>query len=314
MRIINDLAAVADDFDFYLQMEKGMSENSREAYRRDVEKLFRFLKDEDVGLQEVTIDLLRIFAGSLSDLGIAPRSRSRIISGIRSFFRFLTIDGYLDENPSELLETPVVGLHLPEVLSVDEINDMVEAIDPTKAEASRDRAIIEVLYGCGLRVSELTALEMSKIYADEGYLVVRGKGNKERMVPMSEVSVYEIENYLEEFRSYLSIKPGCDNILFLNRRGGSMTRVRVFQIIKELAEAAGIRKNISPHTLRHSFATHLLEGGANLRAIQQMLGHESITTTQIYIHLDRSTLREDILAFHPRNRRPSAETNTSVTS
>ncbi len=303
MRTIPDNSKLTDDFDLYLQMEKGMSANSREAYGRDVEKLLRFLEDEKVGLAEVDIDMLRIFAGTLNDLGIAPRSRSRIISGIRSFFRFLTIDGYLDVNPAELLETPMIGLHLPEVLTLDEINDMVEAIDPSKAEASRDRAIMEVLYGCGLRVSELTQLEMSKVYADEGYLVVRGKGNKERMVPMSEVSIYEIERYLEEFRSWLPVKPGCDNILFLNRRGGALTRVRIFQIIKDLASAAGIRKNISPHTLRHSFATHLLEGGANLRAIQQMLGHESITTTQIYIHLDRSSLRDDILAFHPRNRR-----------
>ena len=193
------------------------------------------------------------------------------------------------------------------MLTLDEINDMVAAINPDKAEAQRDRAIIETLYGCGLRVSELVDLEMSKIYTEEGYLVVRGKGNKERMVPMSEVSIHEITRYLEEFRSYLNVKPDCANILFLNRRGGKLTRVRIFQIIKDLAEAAGIRKNISPHTLRHSFATHLLEGGANLRAIQQMLGHESITTTQIYIHLDRSSLREDILAFHPRN-------NLSVTA
>lgn len=302
MRPIRDINRVLDDYDLYLQMEKGMAVNSRDAYRRDVGKLLSFLAGEDIAPEETTLENLRIFIGELNDLGIAARSRSRIISGIRSFFHYLSVENYIDSNPCELLETPFLGYHLPEVLTLDEINDMVAAINPDKAEAQRDRAIIETLYGCGLRVSELVDLEMSKIYTEEGYLVVRGKGNKERMVPMSEVSIHEINRYLEEFRSYLNVKPNCANILFLNRRGGKLTRVRIFQIIKDLAEAAGIRKNISPHTLRHSFATHLLEGGANLRAIQQMLGHESITTTQIYIHLDRSSLREDILAFHPRNR------------
>ena len=307
MRPIRDINRVLDDYDLYLQMEKGMAVNSRDAYRRDVGKLLAFLAGEDIAPEEATLENLRIFIGELNDLGIAARSRSRIISGIRSFFHYLSVENYIDSNPCELLETPFLGYHLPEVLTLDEINDMVAAINPDKAEAQRDRAIIETLYGCGLRVSELVDLEMSKIYTEEGYLVVRGKGNKERMVPMSEVSIHEINRYLEEFRSYLNVKPDCANILFLNRRGGKLTRVRIFQIIKDLAEAAGIRKNISPHTLRHSFATHLLEGGANLRAIQQMLGHESITTTQIYIHLDRSSLREDILAFHPRN-------NLSVTA
>ncbi len=307
MRPIRDINRVLDDYDLYLQMEKGMAVNSRDAYRRDVGKLLSFLAGEDIAPEEATLENLRIFIGELNDLGIAARSRSRIISGIRSFFHYLSVENYIDSNPCELLETPFLGYHLPEVLTLDEINGMVAAINPDKAEAQRDRAIIETLYGCGLRVSELVDLEMSKIYTEEGYLVVRGKGNKERMVPMSEVSIHEINRYLEEFRSYLNVKPDCANILFLNRRGGKLTRVRIFQIIKDLAEAAGIRKNISPHTLRHSFATHLLEGGANLRAIQQMLGHESITTTQIYIHLDRSSLREDILAFHPRN-------NLSVTA
>ena len=307
MRPIRDINRVLDDYDLYLQMEKGMAVNSRDAYRRDVGKLLSFLAGEDIAPEEATLENLRIFIGELNDLGIAARSRSRIISGIRSFFHYLSVENYIDSNPCELLETPFLGYHLPEVLTLDEINDMVAAINPDKAEAQRDRAIIETLYGCGLRVSELVDLEMSKIYTEEGYLVVRGKGNKERLVPMSEVSIHEINRYLEEFRSYLNVKPDCANILFLNRRGGKLTRVRIFQIIKDLAEAAGIRKNISPHTLRHSFATHLLEGGANLRAIQQMLGHESITTTQIYIHLDRSSLREDILAFHPRN-------NLSVTA
>ncbi|MDE5988036.1 MAG: site-specific tyrosine recombinase XerD [Duncaniella sp.] len=300
MRDILDIRRILDDYDAYLSVEKGMSENTRAAYRRDIDKLHAWLTSGGLGLRDVTIDTLRQFLGDLHDVGIAERSQARIVSGLRSYFSFLSIEGYLNPNPSELLEQPRTGLHLPEVLTQQEINDLVSAIDPDKAEATRDRAIIETLYGCGLRVSELVNLEISKIYGREGYLIVRGKGNKERMVPMSEVSLTEIGNYLLD-RSYLDIKPDSRDILFLNRRGGRLTRTRIFQIVKDLAAAAGIRKTISPHTLRHSFATHLLEGGANLRAIQQMLGHESIATTQIYIHLDNTTLRDDILTYHPRN-------------
>lgn len=304
MRSITDIDRLLGDYDYFLRLEKGMADNTRESYCRDVQKLLSYLADSSVTLRDTTTDTLRYFIGELHDLGIAERSQARILSGLRSFFRFLTLEGYIDVDPTELLESPKIGLHLPEVLTVEEINDMIAAIDPDKAGAQRDRAIMETLYGCGLRVSELVNLELSKIFADEGYLVVRGKGNKERMVPMSEVSLTEIADYLHD-RSLLDVKPGCENILFLNRSGRKMTRVRIFQIVKSLAEAAGIRKNISPHTLRHSFATHLLEGGANIRAIQQMLGHESIATTQIYIHLDSSTLRSDILTYHPRNHRQS---------
>lgn len=304
MRSITDIERLLGDYDYFLRLEKGMADNTRESYCRDVQKLLSYLADSSVTLRDTTTDTLRYFIGELHDLGIAERSQARILSGLRSFFRFLTLEGYIDVDPTELLESPKIGLHLPEVLTVEEINDMIAAIDPDKAGAQRDRAIMETLYGCGLRVSELVNLELSKIFADEGYLVVRGKGNKERMVPMSEVSLTEIADYLHD-RSLLDVKPGCENILFLNRSGRKMTRVRIFQIVKSLAEAAGIRKNISPHTLRHSFATHLLEGGANIRAIQQMLGHESIATTQIYIHLDSSTLRSDILTYHPRNHRQS---------
>lgn len=300
MRRLDNIERVMGDYQLYLRMEKGMAANTAEAYGRDAAKLLDYLATAGVGLREVTADILRYFLGELHDLGIAERSQARIVSGLRSFFRFLSLEDYLRPDPTELLESPKTGLHLPEVLTVGEIDAMISAIDPEKAEASRDRAMMEVLYGCGLRVSELVGLELSKIYADEGYLVVRGKGSKERMVPMSEVAVSAIEDYLED-RSLLDVKPGCGNLLFLNRRGRKLTRERIFQIVKGLAEAAGIRKNISPHTLRHSFATHLLEGGANLRAIQQMLGHESIATTQIYIHLDRSTLRSDILTYHLRN-------------
>ena len=304
MRSITDIDRLLGDYDYFLRLEKGMADNTRESYCRDVQKLLSYLADSSVTLRDTTTDTLRYFIGELHDLGIAERSQARILSGLRSFFRFLTLEGYIDVDPTELLESPKIGLHLPEVLTVEEINDMIAAIDPDKAGAQRDRAIMETLYGCGLRVSELVNLELSKIFADEGYLVVRGKGNKERMVPMSEVSLTEIADYLHD-RSLLDVKPGCENILFLNRSGRKMTRVRIFQIVKSLAEAAGIRKNISPHTLRHSCATHLLEGGANIRAIQQMLGHESIATTQIYIHLDSSTLRSDILTYHPRNHRQS---------
>lgn len=317
MREIQDIDKLLGDFDLYLMMEKAMADNTREGYMRDVRKLLAYLSEasQDGGqdkwtqshgtpigtpLREVTIDTLRQFLGDLHDIGIAERSQARIVAGIRSFFKFLTLDGYLDVNPAELLETPKIGIHLPEVLTVEEIDAMIAAIDMEKAEGQRDRAIIETLYGCGLRVSELVNLEISKISADEGYLVVRGKGNKERLVPMSDTAIAEIDAYLDD-RASLPIKPGEENILFLNRRGRRLTRERIFQIVKSLAESAGIRKTISPHTLRHSFATHLLEGGANLRAIQQMLGHESIATTQIYIHLDRSTLRSDILLYHPRN-------------
>ncbi len=310
MRDILDIPKLLGDFDLYLMMERAMSDNTREGYMRDVRKLLSYLDDTPsesgtttgTPLREVTIETLRLFLGELHDVGIAERSQARIVAGMRSFFKFLTLEGYLDANPAELLETPKIGIHLPEVLSLDEIDAMIGAIDPNKAEAQRDRAIIETLYGCGLRVSELINLEISRISADEGYLVVRGKGNKERLVPMSDAAISEIDDYLID-RAALPVKPGEENILFLNRRGRRLTRERIFQIVKSLAEEAGIRKSISPHTLRHSFATHLLEGGANLRAIQQMLGHESIVTTQIYIHLDRSTLRSDILTFHPRNQR-----------
>lgn len=300
MRDILDIKRILDDYDAYLSVEKGMSENTRAAYRRDIDKLHSWLSSGGISLRDVTIDTLRQFIGDLHDVGIAERSQARIVSGLRSYFSFLSIEDYLNPNPAELLEQPRTGLHLPEVLTQEEIDDMIAAIDPDKAEAQRDRAIIETLYGCGLRVSELVNLEISKIYGQEGYLIVRGKGNKERMVPMSEVSLNEIGDYLLE-RVHMDVKPDSRDILFLNRRGGRLTRNRIFQIVKDLAAAAGIRKTISPHTLRHSFATHLLEGGANLRAIQQMLGHESIATTQIYIHLDRTTLRNDILTYHPRN-------------
>lgn len=287
-------------FEAHLLVERGMSDNTAMAYVEDVDKLGSYLSDKSIGLGDVTVDDLRQLLADMHDLGIADRSQARIVSGIRSFFKFLTMEGIVEKNPALTLESPKVGMYLPEVLTVEEIDAMIAAIDPESAEAQRNRAIMETLYGCGLRVSELVNLEMGNIYADEHYLVVQGKGDKQRIVPMSDRSIDEIHAYLPE-REMLSIAPSDRHILFLNRRGRRLTRVMIFYIIKRLAEAAGIRRNISPHTLRHSFATHLLEGGANLRAIQQMLGHESIATTEIYLHVDRSMLRSEILSHHPRN-------------
>lgn len=304
-----DVERLLKNFGSYIRLERGLSANTREGYTRDIHRFLEWLASEDVRpegrltLRDVTLEHLQLYLGDLGDLGIAMRSRARIIASLRAFFGWLEEERYLPSNPSELLESPRLGLHLPEVLTVEEIDSMIEAIDQTKAEYQRDRAMMEVLYGCGLRVSELITLEISKIYTQQGFISVSGKGEKQRIVPVSEVALQEIEGWMYD-RARLPIKPGDENILFLNRRGGRLTRQRAFQIVKALAEAAGIRRTISPHTLRHSFATHLLEGGANLRAIQQMLGHESIATTQIYLHLDTSTLRADILAFHPRNRAP----------
>lgn len=303
MRSLTDIPSLLDDYDLFLLMDKGLSDNSRISYRYDIARLLGWLAEEGTGLRDVTLDTLRLFMGSLHDLGIAERTQARIVAGIRSFFGYLELQGYLPTNPAELLESPKLGLHLPEVLTLEEIDAMIAAIPPESDTAARDRAMLETLYGCGLRVSELVNLEVSKVFADEGYLIVAGKGNKQRMVPMSSTSIREIYSWMEE-RERLPIKSTERHILFLNMRGTRLTRVRVFQIVKRIAEEAGIRKTVSPHTLRHSFATHLLEGGANLRAIQQMLGHESIATTQIYLHLDTSTLRADLLRYHPRNHQP----------
>ncbi len=300
MREINDIEKIKQLYAAHLMLERGLADNTRSSYCADLDKLISFVVDEKMSLRQVSLDVLHTFIAQLHDLGISARSQARIISGIKSFFRFLSQEGFIDENPSLLLESPQTGRHLPEVLSVEEIDAIVASVDMSKAEGQRNRAIIETLYGCGLRVSELVNLEISHMFMDEGYVIVRGKGNKERMVPISEVAVDEINRYMEQ-RKFQDVKPGEENILFLNRRGSRLTRVMIFYIVKELAALAGIKKEISPHTLRHSFATHLLEGGANLRAIQQMLGHETISTTEIYLHIDRTRLREEILRHHPRN-------------
>lgn len=304
---LNDYTDLLDTFTAYIRLERGMTGNTCEAYRRDVGKLLDFIaSDQQTSprLADVTLPTLRAFSATLIDLGIGARSQARIISGIKAFFRFLHMEGYIDDNPALLLESPAIGKKLPEVLSIDEVDALSAAADTSTDEGQRNRAIIETLYGCGLRVSELTELRISNIFAADGYLRVLGKGHKERIVPLSPVAAREIDSYME-CRAHLDIKPGEDDILFLNRRGRRLTRVMIFYIVRRLAEAAGIRKTISPHTLRHSFATHLLEGGANLRAIQQMLGHESIATTEIYIHLDTTHLRREILTHHPRNCRQS---------
>ena len=279
-----------------------MSANTAQAYSDDVDKLTRYLADVGVGIEHVTTDDLERFVCTLQDVGIQPRSQARIISGVKGFYKFLRLEGYMDNDPTELLPTPRIGRHLPEVLTIEEIDRMIDAIDMSKAEGQRNRAIIETLYGCGLRVSELVGLKLSQLYIEERYVIIQGKGNKQRLVPISPVAIEQINLYLEQTRSRQVAQRGSEDILFLNRRGAMLTRQMIFHIVKQLCELAGIRKVISPHTLRHSFATHLLEGGANLRAIQQMLGHESITTTEIYVHIDRTRLRDEILQHHPRNK------------
>lgn len=302
MREIYDIEKIIGQYKAYLALEKGLSENTVNSYDDDVTKLLRYAAEEGKTLRSITEADLHEFLAALHEVGIQPRSQARIVSGIRSFFHFLKFEGYLETNPAQLLEQPRIGRHLPDVLTVEEIDKMESIIDTSTYEGQRNKAIIETMYSCGLRVSELVGLKMSHIYADEEYIIVEGKGNKQRMVPISPTAISEILNYLE-WRNKMDVKKGSEDILFLNRRGAKLSRVMVFYIVKDLCEQCGIQKNISPHTLRHSFATHLLEGGANLRAIQQMLGHESITTTEIYVHIDRSYLREEILLHHPRNKK-----------
>ncbi len=284
----------------YLRLEKGLSNNSVEAYLTDLDKLNRFVESEGLRYEEVTYDHLQQFVAQLRDIGIHPRSQARIISGIKSFYRFLFLDGYIKKDPTELLEMPKIGLHLPEVMSVEEIDSILDSIDLSQPEGQRNRAMLEVLYSCGLRVSELINLRFSDVYFEEGFIKVEGKGSKQRLVPISDRAIQEIKKYLYD-RNNIVVKKGYEDVLFLSRRGTSLSRIMVFHVIKVQAELAGITKNVSPHTFRHSFATHLLEGGANLRAIQEMLGHEQITTTEIYTNIDREFLRKEILEHHPRS-------------
>ena len=291
---------VVRSYQRYLKLQRGFSPHTVEAYQRDLEKLLNYLKQEGKTLDDVQLEDLQHFAATLHELGIGPSSQCRILSGVRSFFRFLELDGWREDDPSELLESPVLGEHLPEVLSEEEVDMLEGSIDLSKWEGQRNKAIIEVLFSCGLRVSELVNLKLSSIYVDEQYVRVMGKGSKERLVPISPKALRELDLWFVD-RNLMKIKPGEEDYVFLNRRGAHLTRTMILIMIKRQAKEAGIQKTISPHTLRHSFATALLEGGADLRAIQAMLGHESIGTTEIYTHIDMSTLRQEILEHHPRN-------------
>lgn len=297
-----DLPPLLKSFRRYLKLQKGFSPNTIEAYMNDVGKLLSFLNDKNVKPQATTLEHLQNFAAELHDMGIGPRSQARVLSGVRTFFKFLTIEGEIEQDPTELLESPQQGKHLPEVLSTEEVDMIESAIDLSKWEGQRNLAIIETLFSCGLRVSELVNLKLSNLFFEEHFLRVMGKGSKERLVPISDRAIKEIERWFED-RNSMKIKAGEEDYIFLNRRGAHLTRTMILIMIKQYALAAGIRKTISPHTLRHSFATALLEGGADLRAIQAMLGHEHIKTTEIYMHLDTHTLREEILLHHPRNKR-----------
>lgn len=298
-------------FKRHLRLMKGLSQNTLEAYLHDVGKLSAWCEQENRKIQELTLDDLQAFSASLHDLGIAPSTHARILCGVRAFYNFLEMDGYIEQDPSELLESPIQEKHLPEVLSTREVDMLQQSIDLSKWEGHRNRAIIEVLFSCGLRVSELVTLTFSQVYEREGFLRIMGKGSKERLVPISPAAIRELHLWYDD-RCRMNIKPGEEDYVFLNRRGAHLTRTMILIMIKQQAVVAGITKTISPHTLRHSFATALLEGGASLRAIQAMLGHESIGTTEIYTHIDMSMLREEIELHHPRNIKHSLDAEKAL--
>lgn len=293
---------VVSKYKNYLLLERSLSKNSIAAYMEDLAKLLGYLDNEQLNIRDVKLEHLEQFVAQLYDLGINARSVARVISGVKSFFNFLILDGYLEDDPTELLEAPKIGMKLPTVLSLSEIEALMNEIDLSTNEGHRNRAILEVLYSCGLRVSELIGLKFSDLFLSEGFIKVQGKGGKQRLVPISPAAIREIENYLID-RKKLVAKKGSEDSVFLSKRGTPISRIMIFHFIKEYAERAGIKKTISPHTFRHSFATHLLEGGANIRAIQLMLGHEKITTTEIYTHMDREYLRQEIIEHHPRNKK-----------
>lgn len=292
---------IFDRYRQYLKLEKSVSPHTLDAYIKDLNKLKNYLDGEGVDLLEVKLDDLHHFVAGLHDVGIHPRSQARILSGVRSFYRFLLLEDYITADPTELLESPKLGVYLPDVLTVEEIDDIISTIDMSRVEGQRDRAILEMLYSCGLRVSELCNLRMMDLYLAEGFIRVEGKGSKQRLVPISPRATEELQRYFEQ-RADIIPKRGHEDYVFLSfRRGSKLSRIMIFHIVKVQTELAGITKTVSPHTFRHSFATHLLEGGANLRAIQAMLGHESIATTEIYTHIDSHRLREEIIEHHPRN-------------
>ena len=288
-------------FDAWLSMEKGLSANTVEAYNDDILKLLKYIADRHRYPEEIEEADLHEFLATLYDLGISARTQARIISGIRSFFSFLKITGKVNDNPAALLKMPKLGKHFPDILTVEEIDAMEAAIDVSTYEGCRNRAIVEVMYSCGLRVSEVVSLRISNLFLQEEYIMVEGKGSKQRLVPISETAITLIRDYLA-VRGDVNVKSDAEDILFLNRRGSGMSRVMIFYIVKDLCEQCGIFKNISPYSLRHSYGTHMLEGGANIRAIQQLLGHESISTTEIYVHIDCSYLRREVVNCHPRSK------------
>jgi integrase/recombinase XerD len=294
-----------NEFKSFLKLEKGLSENSVVAYENDVRKVLQFMEINEIEMapESVTNEFIHEFIAWINDTGLNSRTQSRIISGIKSFFKYLILEDRIAHNPTMMLESPRIGRKLPEVLSLEEIDLLFSKIDLSKAEGQRNKTMLEVLYSCGLRVSELVNLKISDIFSEEGFIRVVGKGDKERLIPISSSALKEIEKYMPDRNSMLHIDKDNMDILFLNRRGKMLTRVMIFTIIKQLASRAGIEKNISPHTFRHSFATHLVNGGADLRAVQEMLGHESIVTTEIYTHLDREYLREAIISHHPRSKK-----------
>lgn len=298
----NSTANMVKRYIRYLKLERNYSVNTIQAYQHDLQWLLDYLDKNNLDVLQVKLDNLEHFASTLHEHGINPRSQARILSGLRSFYRYLLLDGYMENDPTELLESPHVRNHLPDVLSTVEIDMLEETIDLSKWEGQRNKAIIEVLFSCGLRVSELVNLKLSELYLDSKFIRILGKGNKERLVPISPKAIKELNFWFIDRRE-MKIKPGEEDYVFLNRRGSHLTRTMILIMIKRLAKEAGIKKNISPHTLRHSFATSLLEGGADLRAIQAMLGHEDIATTEIYTHIDTTTLRQEILEHHPRNKK-----------
>ena len=289
-------------FRLYLRLEKGLSPRTLDAYMSDVEKFDAYIQEGGGDILTVELEQLRSYIATLVDVGIHPRTQARLLSSLRSFYGFLKMDGYIESNPTELLKSPKLPMYLPDVLTLDEIDRVIDAIDLSQLEGQRNRAMIEVLYSCGLRVSELCNLKISDLYLDEEFIRVTGKGDKQRLVPISPRAIAELNYYFND-RDHIEIKPGYEDYVFISeRRRKPLSRITVFHIVKELVEATGVQKNVSPHTFRHSFATHLLEGGANLRIIQAMLGHESIATTEIYAHVDRTRLREEIFEHHPRNK------------
>ncbi|MBC7745473.1 MAG: site-specific tyrosine recombinase XerD [Flavobacterium sp.] len=298
-----DWQLASEGFKTYLRLERSLSVNTVDAYLTDVNKLIQFLEAHKISKSPVQISSedLKKFIEWVNYLGMLPPTQSRVLSGLKAFFKYLLLDDHISIDPSSIIESPRLSRKLPDTLSFLEINNLLSQIDLSKPEGMRNKSIIEVLYSCGLRVSELCSLRISNLYLDMHYIKITGKGNKERLVPIGNEAVKYLEMYIQQSRNHIKVKPGKEDYVFLNRRGNSLSRVMIFIIVKDLAEKAGIKKNISPHTFRHSFATHLVEGGADLRAVQEMLGHESITTTEIYTHLDKDFLRETIIQYHPRS-------------